>query len=339
MRGIRWTDESEDHIAAHTVIQHEVRTGDDRRRAPGLPVRAERSSPTVRAMWTDSPWQEEQFLDEDHGLAELSAIEGADELCRRLLESTWGWGSSSRCAEAVDLLAAVRGTGTLPDAFVAMLVCTCGRWARVTAKLIRAVEVSGVLTSSDLDELAESFLGEEVVVKYPFLWASPRGLDLSVSDDGPPGFVVDEHTMAETRRRPEPPLRRWAAARSLRSDPGRLDDLLACTGALPPRHREAALHGLLDASDALENGDRRQLIRRGLRSGVASVRRSALDGLCELDGADTALRRARADTNRAVRAWRPASTVASGPGSASGQAGSVSGAESNEPDIALRSRP
>ena len=82
---------------------------------------------------------EEPSPDEDPAMAELSAIQDADELCRRLLESAWGWGSSSRCAEAVDLLARVRGTGTLPDAFLAMLLCTCGRWGRVTAKLIAAV--------------------------------------------------------------------------------------------------------------------------------------------------------------------------------------------------------
>ena len=55
---------------------------------------------------------------------------------------------------SVDLLARVHGTGALPDAFLAMLVCTCDRWDRVTAKLICAVEASGILTSADLDELA-----------------------------------------------------------------------------------------------------------------------------------------------------------------------------------------
>jgi hypothetical protein len=163
----------------------------------------------------------------------------------------------------------------LPDAFLAMLLCTCDRWGRVTARLIAAIERSGILTGADLDELAESFLSEEVVIGYPFLWACPQGLDLGSSDEGAPGFVVDENTMAKTRRRPEPPLRRWAAARALRHDPGRLDDLLASTGALAPRHREAAL------------------------------------------------RRASADANRAVRAWRPTTPAATGRGAASGRAAPV----------------
>lgn len=288
-------------------------------------------------MWTEPPWYGEPAPD-DPALAELSAIEEADELCRRLLESPWGWGHSSRCVEAVDLLASVHGTGTLPDAFLAMLLCTCDRWGRVTAKLIGAVEGSGILTSADLDELAESFLGEEVVIEYPFLWVCPRGLDLGSSDEAA-GFVVDEDTMAQTRRRPEPPLRRWAAARALRSDSGRLDDLLISTGPFPPRHRDAALHGLLDAADALEEADRRRLVRRGLRCSVGSVRRSALDRLCELDGPDAALRRARADVNRAVRAWRPATPVASGPGAASGRAARVATPDSGGAGRAAGSRP
>jgi hypothetical protein len=266
-------------------------------------------------MWQESPWP-----DDDLAIGELSEIEDADELCRRLLESPWGWGSNSRCAEAVDLLGRVRGTGTLPDAFLAMLLCTCGRWDRVTAKLICAVEGSGILAGADLDELAESFLSEEVVIAYPFLWACPKGLDLDPSDQAAPAAAIDEDTMAQTRRRPEPPLRRWSAARALRNDPGRLDELLASTGALSPRHRDAALHGLLDSADGLEEGDRRRLVRRGLRCGVSGVRRSALDQLCELDGPDAALRRARADANRAVRAWRPTAPTTTGGSVACGHA-------------------
>jgi hypothetical protein len=270
------------------------------------------------SMWPEPPWLEEPSRDEDPTIAELSAIGDADELCRRLLESACGWRSSSRFAEAIDLLARVRGTGTLPGAFLAMLLCTCDRWGRVTAKLIAAIDGSGILTDADLDELAESFLSEEVVIEYPFLWACPQGLDLGSSDEGAPDFVVDENTMAKTRRRPEPPLCRWAAARALRHDPGRLDDLLASTGALAPRHREAALQGLLDAADALEEGERRRLVRRGLRCSVGSVRGSALDRLCELDGPDAALRRARTDGNRAVRPWRPATPDPRGAERASG---------------------
>ena len=74
---------------------------------------------------------------------------------------------------------------------------------------------------------------------------------------------------------------------------------------MPPRHRDALLHGLLDAADRLDAAQRRRLVSRALRSGIARVRRAALDRLCELDGPEAALRRARSDADQAVRAWRP----------------------------------
>jgi hypothetical protein len=76
---------------------------------------------------------------------ELVAIGDAEELCRRLLASPWGWGSSTRHAEAVELLGKVQGTGELPMSFVALMLCTCRRWDRVTSRLIAAIEDSGLL--------------------------------------------------------------------------------------------------------------------------------------------------------------------------------------------------
>ena len=111
----------------------------------------------------------------------------------------------------------------------------------------------------------------------------------------------------------EPPLRRWAAARALRNDPGRLGDLLDRADGMPPRHRDALLHGLLDAAGGLEADHRHPLVGRALRSGIARVRRAALDRLCELDGTEAALRRARSDPDRTVRAWRPPGTPTAQP--------------------------
>jgi len=56
----------------------------------------------------------------------------------------------------------------------------------------------------------------------------------------------------------------------------------------------------------LDEPRRRSLIRSGLQATTqASVRRTALDRLCELDGPEKARRRARADANATVRKWRP----------------------------------
>ncbi len=246
----------------------------------------------------------------DDALEELAAAEDADELCRLLVRSPWGWGSSTRCGEAIGLLRSTAGRGTFPGSLVALLLCTCHRWDRVTAKLIAAIEESGLLTSVDLDELAESLLSNDVVAVFPLAWVSERWVEIDPADGTTREVTIGGETMTQDRRRLEPPLRRWAAARALRGDPGRLDGLLESADTLPPRHRDALLHGLLDAADRLEAGDRRQLVRRALRSGIARVRRAALDRLCELDGPQAALRRARRDADQTVRAWRPPGTPA-----------------------------
>ena len=154
-----------------------------------------------------------------------------------------------------------------------------------------------------LDELAEAFLAHDHVISYPLTWVSPQWLAVDLDS----GAGLRHGRRGHARPSPavvEPPLRRWAARRAL-GDPARLEDLLRSARAFEPRHRDALVHGLLDAADGLDERRRRDLIRRGLDSAQASVRRTALDRLCELDGPDVASRRACADTNAAVRKWRP----------------------------------
>ncbi len=245
------------------------------------------------------------FGDGDSRLEKLRAIEDSEELCRQLLASPDGWGSSTSHVEAVELLGRVHGTGELPGSFVALLLCTCRRWDRCTARLIVAIEDSGLLSDADLDELAECFLAHEHVISYPLAWVSPQWLEVDLSDGTNRTYTVDEETLAKHRLSFEPPLRRWGARRALRVAPARLDELLDGAEAFQPRQCDALIHGLLDAAEVLEEARRRRLIRRGLQTAQASVRRTALDQLCELDGSETARRRAHADTNASVRKWRP----------------------------------
>jgi hypothetical protein len=241
----------------------------------------------------------------DEAFEELVAIDDAEELCRRLLGSPWGRGSSTRHMEAVELLANVRGTSELTASFVALMVCTCRRWDRVTARLIAALEDSGLLDSTELDELAESFLSHEHVISYPLAWVSPQWLEVGLGDGNGRTYTVTEDTLAHHRVSVEPPLRRWGAQRALRSNPTRLKELLRVAELFEPRDRDALIHGLLDASDVLDEPRRRGLIDRGLNASRASVRRAALDRLCELDGPEAARSRALSDPNATVRKWRP----------------------------------
>jgi hypothetical protein len=236
---------------------------------------------------------------------ELAAINDADELCRLLLGSPSGWGRSARHAEAVELLTRVHGTGELPFTLAVLLVCTCRRWDRVTAKLIAAIHDSGLLENPELDELADVFLAEDHAIAYPLAWASPQWLEIDLHNGTARTYTVTEDTPAQHHVRPEPPLRRWAARHALHSDPARLTELLNTTERLEPRHRDAAIHGLLDATDKLDEPARRTLVDRGLRAAHGSVRIAALELLCELDGPDTARRLAAADPNAQVRKWRP----------------------------------
>ena len=109
-----------------------------------------------------------------------------------------------------------------------------------------------MLSGPDLDELAESLLSDEVVAVFPLAWISGQWLELGIADGTTRTVQVSDEAVARDERRVEPPLRRWAAARALRNDPGRLEDLLERADGMPPRHRDTLLHGLLDAADGLE---------------------------------------------------------------------------------------
>jgi hypothetical protein len=120
--------------------------------------------------------------DGDPAMEELAAAGDPDELCRLLLRSPWGWGSSTRHQEAVSLLRGLGGRGTLPGSLVALMLCTCRRWERVTARLIAAVEDSGVLAGPHRDELAESLLSDEVVAVFPLAWISGQWMESGTAD-------------------------------------------------------------------------------------------------------------------------------------------------------------
>jgi hypothetical protein len=243
----------------------------------------------------------------DEAIDELLALGDAEELCRALLATPWalGWGRSTRHQEAVELLASVSGTSELPPAFVALMVCTCQRWDRVTARLIDAVEQSGLLDDADLDELAQTLLSHEHVIAYPLAWVSPEWLEIDLDDGHGHTHTVSEDTLAHHRPNIEPPLRRWSARRLLAADPARLGQLLANAKQFEPRHRDAVIHGLLDSAAALDERQQHALLARGLAGGQSGVRLAALDVLCGLDGPDAARRRALDDPNATVRKWAP----------------------------------
>src|SRR5260370_42590526 len=101
-----------------------------------------------------------------------------------------------------------------------------------------------------------------------------------------------------------PPLGRWAASGAPREGPPGWDELRSTANGLPPRHRDAMVRGLLDAAGSLDEPQRRQLVRRGLRSGQGPARLAALEWLCGLGGVGAAGRRARPAHAAPGRNWR-----------------------------------
>ncbi len=105
---------------------------------------------------------------------------------------------------------------------------------------------------------------------FPLAWISGYWIESGTAGGTTRTVEVSDEATAREERRVEPPLRRWAAARAPQNDPVRLEELLVRADGMPPRHRDALLHGLLDAADALEVDQRRRLVGRALRSGIAS---------------------------------------------------------------------
>lgn len=116
----------------------------------------------------------------------------------------------------------MRGTGTFPDAFCALLLCTCRRWELATATVITAIEATGLLKPPDLDDLAESFLNDNVTVSYSMAWLSPDWWTpewlKELADEVGMAKIADDATGTD-HRAVGPPLRRWAASRALRESP------------------------------------------------------------------------------------------------------------------------
>lgn len=168
----------------------------------------------------------------------------------------------------------------------------------------------GLMEDAELDELAERFLTEDSTISYPLAWVSLQWLEIDLDDGTSRAVAVGEDALGQCRASFAPPLRRWAARRALRASPSRLDDLLQRANAFGPRHGDALVHGLLDAADTLHASNRSSLVARGLQTASSSARRAALDRLCDLEGPDSALRRALVDSScTGVRSrHRPAAT-------------------------------
>lgn len=185
----------------------------------------------------------------------------------------------------------------------AALLCTDARYRKVTGRLIRGVEASGLVGERELGDLAVACaLYDELRWPVPDEWvrdgtvrASARALKAA----GPSPVVVLPRPI-------EPPLRRWGAAWAVRHGRLRVFDghhVLDIVERLPPRAGDHVLLGLLDAGPDLPADVRDAVIKLGVRWTTGTVRLGALEQLAARDGIDAAAHLAADDRNEKVRGW------------------------------------
>lgn len=258
---------------------------------------------------------------EELGLDDLIALWTArdpEELWRALV--VYPGRSTTDHREAVYLFRRQHEDGTPGALTTALLLCTDGRWDRCTARLIVGIAESSILSEDDLDELGGSLLWpDRFSFQYPVSWIGTKwvGIDLDGGSEAAERSVMhlDPTTPVPTMRYIAPPLRRWSAARMLRTDPSTFGAMRTRALELGGLDGGAIVSGMLDAIRAVHKELARQAIDLGLAWPRGSVRLVALDLLAAHDP-EAARRLAAADPDRKVRRWI-ADRAGKGVGSAS----------------------
>jgi hypothetical protein len=189
------------------------------------------------------------------------------------------------------------------------LLCTDHRWRKASHHLVVRLVESDVLSDTEVEELAEWFVGGAIGVEVEV--TEPAAVEVMAADqlvdgggDEPKeGGGAAAHGMIE--RPIWPALRRWGSALLVTRDPGRWRGLLDAAKALPSRDGDALAAGVMDASAHIPTRDRSDALAEGLAWGSGIVRLAALPGLAAVRGSEAALARAAGDPSAKVRAWTP----------------------------------
>jgi hypothetical protein len=195
-----------------------------------------------------------------HKLVALGSAPNVDELHRRLVLLPAADGNPADAFEPLRLLRKFHDDEQQGATTTAMLLVTDARWRHATGRLINAIASSGCVPDEDLEVLAQAFLaaGPRLYWEAPAEWFA-GGFEIEL--DGAPCVVVEppsvERSAADddgpvvVEREVRPPLRRWAAERSVRSDPASWSKVLRRAHQLDARASAAVMRGLLDALGVL----------------------------------------------------------------------------------------
>lgn len=191
-------------------------------------------------------------------LVALHTADDAGELRRRLLLFEKGGGNKAADAfEPWCLLHKAHADEPEGAVATALLLLTDRRWRNATGRLVRRIEESGLVPGEHLDLLAQTFLaaGPQLYWEAPGDWFTGPAIVLH-TDDTDDADAVDEPGDPEDGpvvfpREVRPPLRRWAAGRTVRSDPASWGALVQRARQVDPRAGAAIIHGLIDGVDVL----------------------------------------------------------------------------------------
>ncbi len=133
------------------------------------------------------------------------------------------------------------------------------RWSNATGRFIRRIDESGLIPPEDLDFLAQTFVaaGPHVYWEVPGEWLGGPAITIDFQsktietepDEEEPDDSADEGPVVVARE-VRPPLRRWAAGRIVRADPGMWSKLVG--GARATRELvQRSCAGVLDGVDGL----------------------------------------------------------------------------------------
>ena len=184
-------------------------------------------------------------------------------------------------ALAVALFRGVHEGAADGAAVTALLLMTDDRWS-VTARPVAArLEATGLVPDDELDLLARAFVAAGDTVH----WACPAdwfdGPEIVIAFDDDDDLDGEDHELpADDRevvvaRRVTTGLRRWAAARLVRSDPGRWGALLGLARSLGGARGGAVMLGLLDERTILTDPAARLIETAALQWTRRDVRAAA----------------------------------------------------------------
>jgi hypothetical protein len=152
-------------------------------------------------------------------------------------------------------------------ATTAMLLVTDRRWRTATGRLIGRIAESGLVPAEHLDLLAQTFLaaGRCVYWEVPAEWFDGPEIVIEGADTEPD--EPDEVSATEASDGPvvaareiRPPLRRWAAERLVRADPGVWGATVARARELDSKNGAAVMRGVLDAIAVLPEPARKLIV-------------------------------------------------------------------------------